>query len=127
MQLKAWLDFVQDKQTEWLILYLPLGASSSRFESSSKTYRKIFDSIKSDFKIPDHRLWKHDLMSMDKDNTDEKKEKKLLEVVTKIKELSLASLEMRLRYYDEELVKIHNNRKVPGWNFCAYLTIKVSN
>lgn len=61
-KLKGWLSTVQERQAEWLVLYLPLGTSSSRFESSSKTYRKIFDKIKGDFKVPEHRLLKYDLV-----------------------------------------------------------------
>ena len=48
--LRSWIDALEEG-SEWLVVYLPLERSSSRFEASSKIYRKVFERMKSDFKF----------------------------------------------------------------------------
>jgi hypothetical protein len=52
-QIKAWLDPLLEKQQEAIIVYIPQAASSSRFDTASKAYRKIYEKLRGDFKLPE--------------------------------------------------------------------------
>ena len=46
------------------------------------------------------------------------------ELITKMKSLILASFDLRVRQYEEDIREKSMQRSLPGWNFCTYFVLK---
>ena len=46
------------------------------------------------------------------------------ELITKMKSLILASFDLRVRQYEEDIREKSTQRSLPGWNFCTYFVLK---
>ncbi|KAL9122575.1 MAG: hypothetical protein Q9187_000868 [Circinaria calcarea] len=46
------------------------------------------------------------------------------DVITKVKSLILASFDLRVRQYEEDIKEKGSQRNLPGWNFCTFFVLK---
>lgn len=87
--LKQWIDLMNDKNQEWLVLYFPQGSSSNTFSATSAKYRKVWEKLRGDIK-PADRLCKHDLHSG-----------KATDFVNRTRDALVASIDARISMYEK--------------------------
>jgi hypothetical protein len=87
--LKQWIDIMNDKNQEWLVLYFPQGSSTNTFSTTSAKYRKVWEKLRGDIK-PADRLCKHDLNSG-----------KATEFVNRARDALIASIDARISIYEK--------------------------
>jgi hypothetical protein len=87
--LKQWIDLMNEKNQEWLVLYFPQGSSTNTFSTTSAKYRKVWEKLRGDIK-PVDRLCKHDLNSG-----------KATEFVNRARDALIASIDARISTYEK--------------------------
>jgi len=87
--LKQWIELMNEKSQEWLVLYFPQGSSTSTFSTTSAKYRKVWEKLRGDIK-PADRLCKHDLNSG-----------KATEFVNRVRDALVASIDARISLYEK--------------------------
>lgn len=102
--LKQWIDLMNDKNQEWLVLYFPQGSSNNTFSTTSAKYRKVWEKLRSDIK-PVDRLCKHDLNSG-----------KATEFVNRTRDALVASIDARISTYEKGTgAMLTLGRQTDGW------------
>lgn len=113
---------------ECIVLYLPLGARAnaegnvsatatlptSTLSKNSKTYRKVFDKLRSDFS-------KDLVYKLDLYDGETNPEPQWEELIARIKQAVVRSFEQRCDMFDQEIRRIALNSKLPGALLCDWL------
>lgn len=144
IKLKNWVQQMQERNQEYLIVYLNLGQKSKVQEFSNKLHRTVFDKIKSDFnskKVVQLRIDELSTLSMLNSLKENKYEILWDEFLNKLKECISNSFEQVIekifkkiffiffKYvnnYEEEIRKMDSKRREQGWNYCHFFLIKVT-
>ena len=102
--LKQWIELMNEKNQEWLVVYFPQGSSTSTFSTTSAKYRKVWEKLRGDIK-PADRLCKHDLNSG-----------KATEFVNRARDALVASIDSRISLYERATgAMLALGRQSDGW------------
>ncbi|KAE8135156.1 trafficking protein particle complex subunit 10 [Aspergillus pseudotamarii] len=117
---------------EWLILHVvPDGDGAEKAIPSSKWGRAtttVLEKVKADFngtsksavdRVAQLRLPKQGTTQKPPDLADQ-----LEDLIEKIKNGILASFDLRVAQYEEDIKEKDSQRSLPGWNFCTFFILK---
>ena len=132
-QVRDWLDGVASRRSpEWLIVLVAVGANeglagatAAGASGGSKFYSRrgaVIDKLRADFnvgkrdrcvavtvpdeaRLADPALW--------------------AEMMVKIKESVVATFDLNVTAYEDDIRKLDSQRSLPGWNFCRFFIQKV--
>ncbi|GAM25649.1 hypothetical protein SAMD00019534_088240 [Acytostelium subglobosum LB1] len=115
-KIKQWVTNMNDRQQEWLIIYVSLGQKSKSFLP-----RTVYDKIKNDFNVRRDRCCH--LRFFDDSN---KNEDLWEDMLFKVKEGIVSSAEQYLTTYEEEIRRSDARRTTAGWSYLSFFFLKES-
>lgn len=119
-RIKSWLQTMQEKQQEWMIVHVTLGQKTVRGELASKLQRTVFDKIRSDFNTKQNRCVQLRVIDESKSDT-----QLWEEFIVRLKESLINGFEQIINNYEDEIRKVDSRRLLPGWNYCNFFLLKV--
>ena len=122
---------------EWMIVHVTLAEVGSNANWPSKASLNLIEKIRSDFNGLTKPVIDH-VVQIPASRTAQPQDGRTLfgsagggresdaweELVTKMKSLILASFDLRVRQYEEDIREKSTQRALPGWNFCTYFVLK---
>jgi hypothetical protein len=125
-KLRDWVSYMNDREYEYIILYVPTSTSESLLKKIS-LYR-VFDKLKTDFNDRkngiDHVIKINLNSAMQQKNPTPLPPQQFKELGARIRDGVLVEFAHRCAKYEEEIKKFDLNRKLPGWQFCHYFIVK---
>lgn len=131
---------------EWLIIHVivPNTAAATQPRTSSKGSSTILEKLKADFngssksspdRVAQIRIGVNDVpydllprvvpaIPGSYTETPKEHEESWHDLITKFKSLILASFDMRVTQYEEDIKEKDAQRSLPGWNFCTFFVLK---
>ena len=127
---------------EWMIVHVVLPSMTSAPGWPSRASSLVLDRIKADFngssktsidrvaQIPTKSLQAQDTRTNPIPTSGPQAEyakgtsKAWEDMVSKMKSLILASFDLRVRQYEEDIKEKGSQRNIPGWNFCTFFVLK---
>jgi hypothetical protein len=132
---------------EWMILHVVLPDTRAASESAAspgpggrpdsvgsdknrllnKGANSIFEKLRADFngsnKSAPDRVAQLKLGALGSQPTQDQREE-WDEIISKLKALILASFDLRVRQYEDDIQEKESQRSLPGWNFCTFFVLK---
>lgn len=129
---------------EWMIIHVALLDATSGSGWPSRVQLSVIDKVKADFQgssksqisriaqllvpegIQDQAVMGGGLSLARLEREDVRNEigKAWEDLLIKVKILILASFDLRVRQYEEDIKEKGSQRKLPGWNFCTFFILK---
>ncbi|KAL6058445.1 hypothetical protein QOT17_014841 [Balamuthia mandrillaris] len=127
-KIRAWVNHMEERQQEYLLVMLYVGRQSVRTEVARKLNRSSYDKMRSDFnnakrdrccelRIPDTQ------QSPVVGNQDKSREA-MEDFVEKLKTCISITLSQHVTFYRDQVQKLYEQRSLPGWNYCNYFVTK---
>ena len=128
---------------EWMIIHVVLPDPASALGWSTRTSSNVLDKVRADFnnssKPPIDRVAQVPASKstqaqgaransvpagIGRDEYAKQAAAAWEDVSTKVKSLILASFDLRVRQYEEDIKEKGSQRNLPGWNFCTFFVLK---
>jgi exonuclease VII large subunit len=117
-KLRQWITPLQERDMEYLILYISTQAKKSN--ALSLLTRSVLHSLQNDFKSKIDRIC---VVKTEQDTATE--EEQWRDVWTKMSDSIARHFTRTVDSFYREIRKLDSERTLPGWNFCKFFVIKV--
>ncbi len=122
-QIKDWHASVSArKNQEWLIILVAKPDARPATSGLLKMRGTVLDRIKADFNVD-----KRDRCSQLTLQDDLSSPRAWADIMSKIKEGVTSAFDSAVTQREDEIKRLEAQRQMPGWNFCTFFVLKVSN